>query len=105
MICMWPHWIEKRSLNRCEMSENHYVLFAGNSLNAASLSLDSWKVINDSDVLRELRVKKPLLESAVGVKKSIDELAKYMRTLPLYSADFLTMICNMVMQYKVRSIE
>ena len=100
----WPHWIEKRSLNRCEVSANHYVSFAGNSLNAASLSLDSWKVINDSDVLRELRVKKPLLESAVGVKKSIDELAKYMRPLPLYSADFLTMICNMVMQYKVRSI-
>ena len=95
----------KKTLNRCEVSENHNVLFAGNSLNAASLSLDSWKVINDSDVLRELRVKKPLLESAVGVKKSIDELAKYMRTLPLYSADFLTMICNMVMQYKVRSIE
>ena len=73
----------------------------GIALNTASLSLDSWKVITDSDLLRELRVKKPLLESTVGVKKSIDELAKYMRTLPLYCGDFLTMICNMVMQYKV----
>ena len=71
-------------------------------MNTASLSLDSWKVITDSDVLRELRVKKPLLESTVGVKKSIDELSKYMRTLPLYCQDFLTMMCNHVLQYKVR---
>jgi len=72
----------------------------GIALNTASLSLDSWKVITDSDVLRELRVKKPLLESTVGVKKSIDELSKYMRTLPLYCQDFLTMMCNHVLQYK-----
>ena len=34
----------------------------GNALNAASLSLDSWKALTDSDVLRELGVQKPLLQ-------------------------------------------
>ena len=72
----------------------------GNALNSASLSLDSWKAITDSDVLRELKVSRPLLQSTVSVKQSIDELNRYMRTLPLYCEHFLTMICNMVMQYK-----
>ena len=34
----------------------------GNALNAASLSLDSWKAITDADVLRELKVQRPLLQ-------------------------------------------
>ena len=72
----------------------------GNALNSASLSLDSWKAITDSDILRELKVSRPLLQSTVSVKQSIDELNRYMRTLPLYCEHFLTMICNMVMQYK-----
>jgi exocyst complex component 4 len=72
----------------------------GNALNSASLSLDSWKAITDSDILRELKVNRPLLQSTVSVKQSIDELNRYMRTLPLYCEHFLTMICNMVMQYK-----
>ena len=72
----------------------------GNALNSASLSLDSWKAITDSDVLCGLKVNRPLLQSTVSVKQSIDELNRYMRTLPLYCEHFLTMICNMVMQYK-----
>lgn len=72
----------------------------GNALNAASLSLDSWKAIVDPDVLRDLSVQKPLLHSTVGIKKSIDDLNNYMKTLPLYCEHFLTMICSMVMQYK-----
>ena len=84
--------------------QDFFICFSGNALNSAVLSLDSWKVITDPDTLRELKGKKPLLESTVGVKKSIDELAKYMRTLPLYAGDFLALLCNMVMQYKVGTI-
>ena len=73
----------------------------GDALNSASLSLDSWKAISDSDMLRELGVQRPLLQSTVDIKKSIDDLNNYMKTLPLYSEHFLTMICSMVMQYKV----
>ena len=65
------------------------------------LILDSWKAISDSDLLRELGVQRPLLQSTVDIKKSIDDLNNYMKTLPLYSEHFLTMICSMVMQYKV----
>merc|ERR1712223_212153 len=72
----------------------------GDALNSASVSLDSWKAITDSDILRDLGVQRPLLQSSVDIKKSIDDLSKYMKTLPLYSEHFLTMICNMVMQYK-----
>jgi hypothetical protein len=39
-----------------------FILNLGNSLNSASLSLDSWKAITDSDVLRELNVQRPLLQ-------------------------------------------
>ena len=73
----------------------------GDALNSASLSLDSWKAISDADLLRELGVQRPLLQSTVDIKKSIDDLNTYMKTLPLYSEHFLTMICSMVMQYKV----
>ena len=73
----------------------------GDALNSASVSLDSWKAITDSDVLRDLGVQRPLLQSSVDIKKSIDDLNNYMKTLPLYSEHFLTMICSMVMQYKV----
>ena len=75
----------------------------GDALNSASVSLDSWKAITDSDVLRDLGVQRPLLQSSVDIKKSIDDLSNYMNTLPLYSEHFLTMICSMVMQYKVKT--
>jgi hypothetical protein len=40
----------------------------GNALNAASLSLDSWKAITDSDLLRELSVQRPLLQVRLSYK-------------------------------------
>ena len=43
----------------------------GDALNSASVSLDSWKAITDSDILRDLGVQRPLLQSSVDIKKSI----------------------------------
>ena len=54
----------------------------------------------DSDELRRLAVSRPLLASTVSVKASIDNLAEMMVTLPLYSNHFLTIMCNVLMQYK-----
>ena len=71
-----------------------------NSLNSASQSLDAWKSVVDSDELRRLAVSRPLLASTVSVKASIDNLAEMMVTLPLYSNHFLTIMCNVLMQYK-----
>jgi len=71
-----------------------------NSLNSASQSLDAWKSVTDTDVLRQLQVTKPLLQSTVSVKKSMDELVEKMETLSLYSHHFLTIMCNVLMQYK-----
>jgi len=71
-----------------------------NSLNSASQSLDAWKSVVDSDELRRLAVSRPLLASTVSVKASIDNLAEMMVTLPLYSHHFLTIMCNVLMQYK-----
>ena len=72
-----------------------------NSLNSASRSLDAWKSVVDSDELRRLGVSRPLLASTVSVKASTDILAEMMVTLPLYSNHFLTIMCNVLMQYKV----
>ena len=71
-----------------------------NSLNSASQSLDAWKAVVDSDTLRQLQVSRPLLASTVSVKASIDNLSEMMVTLPLYSHHFLTITCNVLMQYK-----
>lgn len=71
-----------------------------NSLNSASQSLDAWKSVSDSEVLRSYRVSRPLLQSTVSVWKSIEELGEMMVTLPLYSTHFLTIICNVLVQYK-----
>jgi hypothetical protein len=46
-------------------------------------------------------VSRPLLQSTVSVWKSLEELGEMMRTLPLYSNHFLTIMCNVLMQYKV----
>ena len=72
----------------------------GDALNSASQKLDSWRAITDSDILRDLGVQKPLLQSTVDIKKAIDALNHYIKILPLYSDHFLTMICSMTMQYK-----
>jgi len=71
-----------------------------NSLNSASQSLDAWKSVTDSEVLRNLKVSRPLLQSTVNVWKSLEELGGMMGTLPLYSTHFLTIMCNVLMQYK-----
>lgn len=71
-----------------------------NSLNSASQSLDAWKSVVDTDILRQLTVSRPLLASTVSVKESVDNLAEMMVTLPLYSHHFLTIMCNILMQYK-----
>ena len=71
-----------------------------NSLNSASQSLDAWKSLTDSELLRELSVSRPLLQSTVTVWQSISELGEMMGTLPLYSHHFLTIMCNILMQYK-----
>ena len=71
-----------------------------NSLNSASQSLDAWKSVSDAGVLRELTVSRPLLQSTVNVWKSISDLGEMMTTLPLYSHHFLTIMCNILMQYK-----
>ena len=52
-----------------------------NSLNSASQSLDAWKSVTDSDLLRELSVSRPLLQSTVSVWKSMAELGENMGTL------------------------
>ena len=73
----------------------------GNALNQASLNLDSWKSETDIDLLRTYKASsKSLLISSIGIKNAIDDLFRYMNTLPLYSDQFLINICNIVMHYK-----
>ena len=71
------------------------------TLNEASLLLDSWKAVTDLEALRDHGAHRPLLQSAVLVRGAVDSLYRYMRDLPLYREHFLTMVCQSVMQYKV----
>lgn len=72
----------------------------GDTLNEASLLLDSWKALTDLEVLRDHKATRPLLQSAVLVRGAVDSLFRFMQDLPLYREHFLTMVCQSVMQYR-----
>ena len=58
--------------------------------------MDAWK----SDLLRDLSVSQSPLQSTVSVRKNMTELEEIMSTLPLYSHQFLTIMCDILLEYK-----
>ncbi|XP_040565491.1 exocyst complex component 4 [Lepeophtheirus salmonis] len=69
-------------------------------LNTASNALDIWEFENNIDTLKSLESSKPILVSAIVIKKSVDKLYKYMNTLFLYGHHFFNNICKIMIQYK-----
>ena len=58
--------------------------------------MDAWK----SDLLRDLSVSQSPLQSTVSVWKNMTELEEIKSNLPLYSHQFLTIMCDILLEYK-----
>lgn len=69
-------------------------------LDNVNKTLDTWKTISDPEVLKFLDSSKPLLQSTVLLDKSLRELQERMLALPMYSDQFLGIICSIVNNYK-----
>ncbi|XP_070211781.1 exocyst complex component 4-like isoform X2 [Littorina saxatilis] len=61
---------------------------------------DALRNVIDEKVRRELGVPRPLLQSTVTVDESIGELQELMMALPDYADQFLTMVCNVLREYR-----
>ncbi|XP_076466754.1 exocyst complex component 4-like isoform X3 [Babylonia areolata] len=61
---------------------------------------DALRNVIDEKTRRELGVPRPLLQSTVTVDESIGELQELMMALPDYADQFLTMVCNVLREYR-----
>ncbi|KAK7110453.1 hypothetical protein V1264_014325 [Littorina saxatilis] len=70
------------------------------SIDVATRGFDALRNVIDEKVRRELGVPRPLLQSTVTVDESIGELQELMMALPDYADQFLTMVCNVLREYR-----
>ncbi|XP_068208979.1 exocyst complex component 4-like isoform X1 [Palaemon carinicauda] len=69
-------------------------------LEQATKALDQWRTCKDPQVLKSLKVTRPLLQSSISVWQSIEELRWLLSALPLYADHFVSMMCNTLMNYR-----
>lgn len=69
-------------------------------LDCATKSLDSWRIISDTDLLTRRNENRPILQSTIIIEKTIQDLKELMSALPMYADDFLSFICNILSNYK-----
>lgn len=70
------------------------------SIDLATRGFDALRNVIDEKTRRELGVPRPLLQSTVTVDESIGELQELMLALPDYADQFLTMVCNVLREYR-----
>ncbi|CAG2059751.1 unnamed protein product, partial [Timema podura] len=77
----------------------HHVLVAS-SIETATKSTDAWRATTNPELMRSLGVNRPLLQSTVTVERCIQDLKELMQALPAYAEHFLTIICNILRNYR-----
>nr|CAD7203089.1 unnamed protein product [Timema douglasi] len=77
----------------------HHVLVAS-SIETATKSTDAWRATTNPELMRSLGVNRPLLQSTVTVERCIQDLKELMQALPMYAEHFLTIICNILCNYR-----
>ncbi|XP_054164073.1 exocyst complex component 4-like [Oppia nitens] len=70
------------------------------TMDLANKSLDIWKLQTDSEVLSNLGLNRPILHSTAMIDRAVFDLKNLMFALPLFADDFLTLICNLLSNYK-----
>ena len=66
----------------------------------AETRMDGWKTVQEPAELATLGAAKPLLQSAVQVRRFVASLRTLMTSLPDYCNHFLSIICGVLVQYK-----
>ncbi|XP_074429288.1 exocyst complex component 4 isoform X1 [Larus michahellis] len=61
---------------------------------------DPLKILANADTMKILGVQRPLLQSAVIVEKTVQDLMNLMHDLSAYSDQFLNMVCVKLQEYK-----
>lgn len=74
-----------------------------NAIDAATKSLETWKVTSEPDVLKSLGVLRPLLQSTVCVDNSLRSLQELIQAMPMYADHFLTLASTILHNYKETS--
>ncbi|XP_063222641.1 exocyst complex component 4 [Bacillus rossius redtenbacheri] len=77
----------------------HHALVAA-SIEAATKSADAWRATTGPEVMRDLGVTRPLLQSTVKVESCIQDLRQLMQALPAYAEHFLSIICSILRNYR-----
>ncbi|XP_021936020.1 exocyst complex component 4 isoform X2 [Zootermopsis nevadensis] len=77
----------------------HHMMVAA-SIESATKSLDAWRTTTSPELMSDLGLSRPLLQSTVMVERCIQDLRELMQALPVYAEHFLSIICNILRNYR-----
>ncbi|XP_011498011.1 PREDICTED: exocyst complex component 4 [Ceratosolen solmsi marchali] len=77
----------------------HHVLVA-TTIEAATKSPDSWLATTSPELMRDIGLNRPLLQSTVKVQQCVAELRLLMIALPLQGEHFCTLVLNVLHNYR-----
>ncbi|XP_069698515.1 exocyst complex component 4 isoform X1 [Periplaneta americana] len=77
----------------------HHMMVAA-SIESATKSVDAWRATTSPELMRGLGLSRPLLQSTVTVERCIQDLRELMQALPAYAEHFLSIICNILHNYR-----
>lgn len=80
------------------LGRHHMMVAAG--IECATKSVDAWRATTNPEVMRGLGLSRPLLQSTVTVERCIQDLRELMLALPAYAEHFLSIICNILHNYR-----
>ncbi|KAH0550385.1 exocyst complex component 4 [Cotesia glomerata] len=82
-----------------EFLGRHHIMVA-TTIDAATKASDAWQTITPPEVMKDLGLARPLLQSAVKVEQCIAELRSLMIALPLQGEHFCTLALNILHNYR-----
>ncbi|KAG8039773.1 hypothetical protein G9C98_000502, partial [Cotesia typhae] len=82
-----------------EFLGRHHIMVA-TTIDAATKASDAWQTITPPEIMKDLGLTRPLLQSTVKVEQCIAELRALMIALPLQSEHFCTLALNILHNYR-----
>ncbi|XP_034951253.1 exocyst complex component 4 [Chelonus insularis] len=77
----------------------HHIMVA-TTIDAATKSSDAWQAVTPPELMKELGIPRPLLQSTVKVEHCLAELRSLMISLPLQGEHFCTLALNVLHNYR-----
>ncbi|XP_015108792.1 exocyst complex component 4 [Diachasma alloeum] len=77
----------------------HHVMVA-TTIDAATKGSDAWSATTPPELMKELGLTRPLLQSTVEVERCVSELRSLMISLPLQAEHFCTLALNVLHNYR-----